>query len=87
VGSTATRAPVKKPNAERGALISNDLRNRRLGDAEPDGRLCHASALHDREQGMKVAQPKLSADLALPIDPPGHMDKVISIERKMEFPL
>src|SRR5262245_22468541 len=43
--------------------------------------------LHDREEGVKVTQPKLPADVAFPIDPSGHMNPVISVERSREFPL
>jgi hypothetical protein len=67
--------------------ISNDLRYCWLGDPELHSRLRHASAPHDREEGVKVAQPKLPADLAFPIDPSGHMHPVISVEENREFPL
>src|SRR5438874_2501932 len=34
---------------------------------------------------MEIAQAELPAELAFPIDPPGHMQPVITLERNQEF--
>src|SRR5215510_5312578 len=66
-GLDALRAPVENPNAKCMLQISHDLRHRRLGDPELQVRLRHSSARHDREEGVKVTQPKLPPDLAFPL--------------------
>src|SRR5262249_47976524 len=81
----ALRTSVEKPNTERMLQICNDLRYCRLRDAKLQGSLRHAPTLHHGEERMKIAQPELPADLALPVDPPGHMSLVIPLERKREF--
>jgi len=61
--------------------IGNDFRHCGLGHSEVQRRLSHASALYDREEGLKVAKPKVPADLDFRVDPSGHMGPVISVER------
>jgi hypothetical protein len=60
--------------------VGNDFGHGGLRDTELDRRLRHAAALHYREEGMKISQSELPADLAFPIDPPGHMNPVMPIK-------
>src|SRR5690349_10172241 len=78
---------IEKPHAERVLKIGDDLRNRRLRNAELYRRFGHAALLNDHVEHVEVAQAETPADLALPVDFAEHRVFLIRIETNREFPL
>jgi hypothetical protein len=62
------RPAIEQPHTKRVLEVADRLRHRRLRDVELLSRLGHAAPLHDREKDVQIAQPKTSADPALPIN-------------------
>src|SRR6476619_8443428 len=67
--------------------VGNHLRHGGLRNSQFGRSLCHASALHDHREHVKVSQSKASANPTLPTHfLLGHRLNPIGVEQNVEFP-
>src|SRR5262249_5409211 len=75
-GRNSVRAAIEKLCAQRVLKVGDQLRHRWLRNAEMRSCLSQTAPLHGRKEHVQIPKPHASADMAVPIDDFGHIEKL-----------